>query len=222
MSNIFADATSNMFKDNAVYETLGPYKQHEGRRHVPVNQTNTFDFLKGGQGPEQYVGRPTEKATKYHNGFARRQHGDIVPEHTRLERENVMADRHFAREGAREQYLTQQGCRYGNVIQRMDGQQTLPHNRKHYGSEDLRAEVSQRRRRQEGGARFFTEDTTEHTQRRIARMENVTNRQQQRSSVLGVGRMDLESKGTWDNFSGTPTGLLQPLNTAERRERPYY
>jgi len=209
---------ANMIFDKDTYETLGPHKQHEGRRHVPINQKNTFDFLKGGQGPEQHVGRSCERSTKYHNGFNRRQRDCINPEQTRLEHENTMAARHAARGDAREDYLTQQGCRYGNVILRTDGEQMPSRNRKHYARGE---EPSQRRRRQNGGARYFTEDTADNTQRRMARMENVTNRQQQTSSVLGVGRQDLSSKGTWDNFSGTPVGLLQPLSSARLSERPF-
>jgi len=213
-----------MVFDKDTYETLGPYKQHEGRRHVPINQKNTFDFLKGGQGPEQHVGRSCERSTKYHNGFNRRQRDDIRPEQTRVERENTMAARHFARGDAREDYLTRQGCRYGNVILRTDGEQEQPRSRKHYASGEEPSSSSlcqQRRRRQNGGARYYTEDTADNTHRRLARMENVTKRQQQTSSVLGVGRQDLTSRGTWDNFSGTPVGLLQPLNTAKLSERPF-
>jgi len=219
------------FKEHDAYETLGQFKQIEGRRHTkqqvtvarldritPVH-TEPFDFLKGGQGPDVLVGRPTEKSTKYHNGFQRKPHATILPEASRLDREDFMAERHYAREGAREDYLGKNGCRYGNVFQRMDGQQQIPRNRKHYPSTSN--EPAMRRRQQQGGARYFTETNPELTQRRVTRMENVTNRQQQQSSVLGVGRGDLQSKGVWDNFTGPPEGLLQPLNTAERRERPF-
>lgn len=214
------------------YETLGLFKQKEGRRHVqqqitiaPLDsiqpkQTGTFNFLKGGQGPEALLAFPSERTTKYHTGFQRRPYDNIRPEDSRLAMEDEKAMKFYERAPVRSEYLERNMCRYGNVVNSSDGTPCLPQNRKHY--DPLANQPEMRRRQMDSGARFYAMDEETHTSRRLQRMEFLQNRQIQKSSIIGVGRKDIASIGVWDNFM-SPPAVLQGTDklTAKVDPRPF-
>lgn len=209
-------------------------KVKEGRRHVrqtvpaqpPLNgasmATRTvphvpgdLSLLQGGvspnvraSDPKLAVGMSGQCTTKYSKGFNRRQHTDIRPEENRLHYEEFMTERHVRKAPLREDYLAHQTSRYGNVVLRSDGQFEMPVNRKHY---EIQADEQRNRQRQmNSGARYYAVNDDKAETRNLARMNNITQQQRQKSSLIGVGRQDIKSVGVWDNFTEPAPVISRP------------
>lgn len=175
------------------------------------------DFLRGGPGDPMGVGADVGESntrhTRFTKGFFRRPAHVINPYEQRYKQEEEDAERRARRAYAREEYLSTQNTRCGNVVNTMQG---APHEdglllknvsdssmQKHQSKRPVgqfQTEGENRARQMASGSRFYAVNDQKAEERRRQRMEANIMRQIGSSSVLGFGRKDLPSYGVWDNF----------------------
>ena len=192
------------------WETLEQRDRGYGKRMFDVKHAYLdSDYLKRGN-TEQF--RPVQgmNTTKFHNGFMRRQEPDIIAKSNpelqakRASERQATKDR---RNGARREFLrTKQnvgdgnGILIGNYEARIDQRRTR--GRRHFDTplskeSVLAGEIYLR----QTSSRFYCDAPEAAAKKRASEIVKEGLTWEKKSSVLGIGRADMPSHGTKDNFS---------------------